>query len=76
MGIGFKADGTQALGFYRPTVLEFGADVTKAECMDVSEKKAPWEVPIPIPPGMSLAKSEGHPLLGVSEKHALRFRRV
>ena len=37
LGIGFKADGVQALDCNRPSVLEFAADITRAEC---------WMVPM------------------------------
>ena len=76
LGLGFKADGTKALDYLRSSVIEFGADVNKAEFAAASAKKAPWGVSIPITSGTSLKKAKNQLLLAVSETHALRFRIV
>ena len=52
--MGFVADGTHDLDYYRPSALEFVADIYKAEFADASAQKAQWGVSTPIPPGASL----------------------
>ena len=76
LGIGFKADGTHALDYYRPSVLDFSADCTKPEIKAQHDKDVPLEVSIPIPSGMALRKAKNQLRLAVSETHALRLRRV
>ena len=73
--MGFKADGTQSFGFYRPSVLEFAADVTMAECK-AGTKASPWEVSIPVPSGMVFRKTKNQLLLDVDGNLVMRFRRA
>ena len=73
LGLGFKADGAHAYDYLRPSILEFGAEVTRAECL-AGTKAAPWGASIPAPSGMTSQKKQL--LLAVGEKFAMRFRRA
>ena len=77
LDLGFRANGTQAVARYRPTLLQFGADMIKAECLAQNGlKEKPCGESIPIHSGWSLKRANGQMLLGVAETHALRFGRV
>ena len=74
--LGFKADGTQAFDYYRPSLPEFAADMVKAEWRNGQNAAVHWNVSIPLPSGMSIRKAEKQALLALSDTHAIRFRRV
>ena len=75
LGLGFKADGMQAYDYYRPSILEFSADITKAECL-AGTNAIPWETSVPVPSGMTFRKAPNQLLLAVDERFAMRFQRA
>ena len=76
LGLGFKADGVQALDYYRPALLEFAADCTVAGIKAGNAKKTSLDDFIPIPSGATLTKAKDQLTMALIETHAHRCRRV